>query len=115
MAKPADFDFYCQEALTGKTKIKKIYESDKVLAFYHTKPQFKTHIVIVPKEHFHDLSHAPKDIIIEITEVAKRVASKIEIEKDGVRFGTNLGKFQDTPHLHFHLISDGKYPNIKIS
>lgn len=49
------FDFYCEEALSGKTPIEKVYESDRVLAFFHTKPSYKKHIVIVPRKHIKDL------------------------------------------------------------
>jgi len=31
-------DFYCQEALNGLTPVKKVMETDNVLAFYHTRP-----------------------------------------------------------------------------
>lgn len=108
MAKPNDFDFYCEEVLTGNTPVKKIYESDRVLAFHHTKPMYKTHIVIIPKEHIHDLTHLKEDhgsLIQEIIKVAKKLSKKIDLEKSGVRLITNMGKFQDSPHLHFHLIS----------
>ena len=108
MSKPNDFDFYCEEALTGKAPIKKLYESEKVLAFYHTKPTFKVHVVIIPKEHIWDLIHLQEKhnaIVLEILEVVKKLATDLGIEKNGARLITNMGKFQDTPHLHFHLVS----------
>lgn len=109
MAKSSDFDFYCEEAITGKTPVKKVYESEKVLAFYHTKPKYNTHLIIVPKEHVHDLITADEKVLAEIMVIAKRLLSQIDLGKDGGRLVTNLGIFQDTPHLHFHLISDGSY------
>lgn len=110
MAKPGDFDFYCEQALTGKTPIEKLYESDKVLAFYHTKPTYETHIMIIPKEHIHDLTHLKKGhdkLLLEIVSVAKKLTKKIikENPNAGVRLITNIGEYQETPHLHFHLIS----------
>jgi len=108
MAKPGDFDFYCEEALAGKTSIEKVYESDKVLAFYHTKPSYETHIVIIPKEHIHDLTRLESkhnEMFLELKNVAIKLAKKFDLENKGARFITNMGKFQDTPHLHFHLIS----------
>jgi histidine triad (HIT) family protein len=108
VAKPGDFDFYCEEALTGKTPIKKLYESDKVLAFYHTKPSFETHIMIIPKKHIHNLIQtkaSDNGLLLEIFDVARNLASKLDIENKGARLVTNMGKFQDTPHLHFHLVS----------
>ncbi|MCR4324763.1 MAG: HIT domain-containing protein [Candidatus Curtissbacteria bacterium] len=109
MAKVGNFDFYCEEAISGKTPVKKVYESEKVLAFYHTRPKYKIHIILVPKEHIHDilsLKEEHKDLILEIVEVIKKIATTLNIEKDGLRLMNNLGKYQDTPHLHFHLVSD---------
>ena len=103
MAKPTDFDFYCEEALTGKTPIKKVYESETVLAFYHTKPSYKTHIVIIPKEHIHDLRTVPNDVLTEIFDVAKKILNKMSIDSNGARFITNLGNYQETPHRDLHL------------
>lgn len=111
MAKQGAFDFYCEEALTGKTPIEKLYESEKVLAFYHTKPSFETHIVIIPREHIHDLTFLEdkhNDLFLEIKNVAINLAKQLDLENKGARFITNMGKFQDTPHLHFHLISGDK-------
>ena len=102
------YDFYCEEALTGKIPIEKVYESDNVLAFHHTKPICKTHIVIIPKEHILDLTSLEekhKDLFWEIITVAQDIIKKLDIEKDGARLLTNLGKYQDTPHLHFHILS----------
>lgn len=114
MAHANSFDFYCIEVLTGKTPVKKVYESDKVLAFYHTKPKYSTHVVIIPKEHVINLISAKAEVLTEIVSVAKSLMSQIDIEKDGGRLVTNLGSFQDTPHLHFHLISDGNYQNLAL-
>lgn len=108
MAKPSDFDFYCEEVLSGKTKVKILYESDKVLAFDHTRPSYETHIMIIPKEHIHDLQdldNKHKNLAQEIIFVARDLSKKLDKEGEGVRLITNLGKFQETPHLHFHLIS----------
>lgn len=99
------FDFYCEEALSGKTKIDILFESEDVLAFYHTKPFWEKHIVIIPKKHIKDLisvSDEDMHIITQIMKVARDLARDLNLNK-GVKVLTNLGKFQDTPHVHFHL------------
>ena len=48
------------------------------------------------------------ELIIEIINVAKDLAKKLNLEEKGARLITNMGKFQETPHLHFHLISGEK-------
>lgn len=111
MAKPGDFDFYCEEALSGKTKVNKVYESDKVLAFYHTKPVYEEHIVVIPKKHIHDIAsfdEADFPILYEIIKVCAEIVKGYKYEDLGGRVLTNLGKFQDTPHLHFHVVAGEK-------
>jgi len=102
-------DFYCDFVFSGKIKVKKVQETDKLLAFYHTRPSFKFHVVIVPKEHIVRLSDLKSmDIIKEIFEVAKNIIVKEGLDKTNYRIITNGGSFQDSKHLHFHLISGEK-------
>ncbi len=104
------YDFYCEEALSGKTDIVKIFESDNVLAFHHTRPSYPTHIVIISKKHILDLPSLPdEDLLIlnEILKVARDIARTLDINQ-GVRLINNMGKFQDTPHIHFHLVGGEK-------
>jgi histidine triad (HIT) family protein len=99
------YDFYCEEALSGKTKIDILFESKDVLAFYHTRPFWEKHIVIIPKKHIKDLisvSDEDMKIITQIMHVARDLAKDLDLS-EGVKLLTNLGKFQDTPHIHFHL------------
>lgn len=99
------YDFYCEEALSGKTKIDILLETNDVLAFYHTKPFWEKHIVIIPKKHIKDLisvSDEDMQIITQIMHVARDLAKDLDLS-EGVKLLTNLGKFQDTPHIHFHL------------
>lgn len=111
MAEIGAFDFYCEEALSGKTKVQVVYESAYVLAFHHTKPTYEKHIVVIPKKHIHDLSQvSDADLVIvnEILKVARDILKTIDFKKSGARVITNLGVFQDTPHLHFHVIAGKK-------
>ncbi|MCX6793258.1 MAG: HIT domain-containing protein [Candidatus Falkowbacteria bacterium] len=106
----AKYDFYCEEVLSNKTKVEVVFESENILAFNHTKPSYKTHIVIIPKKHIIDLISLADDEISIVTEILKtaRDISKSLDKDQGIKLITNLGKFQDTPHLHFHLIVGDK-------
>src|SRR5262245_45053239 len=44
-------DFYCDEALSGRTPVDIVLEPDEVLAFRHTRPFWPVHIVVIPKTH----------------------------------------------------------------
>ena len=87
-----------------------LYESETVLAYdrHNNNPIHEHHYMIIPKEHIHDLEELNKkhkELASEILLVAAKLSKRLDKEGKGVRLITNLGKFQDTPHLHFHLIS----------
>ncbi|MCG3164067.1 MAG: putative HIT-like protein [Acidobacteria bacterium] len=99
-------DFYCDEALSGRTPISKALETDNVLAFHHTRPFWPVHIVVVPKRHISSLltlEPGDNDLLIELFDVIKKIAAQVAAEHGGARVLTNLGKYQDSKHLHFHI------------
>lgn len=105
------YDFYCEEALSGKTPIKKVFESDTLLAFHHTKPSYPLHIVLVPKKHIPDfVSIEDQDLpfLLEVQKVVALIAKDRNLSKEGMKLITNMGTYQDTPHLHFHVISGAR-------
>lgn len=104
-------DFYCDEVLSGKTQVEKVYETENVLAFYHTRPSYKVHIVAFPKRHIPSLTTLEakdNDLLLEMIGVIRKVASKIEKDYGACRVITNLGKYQDSKHLHWHIVSGEK-------
>lgn len=97
-------DFYCDQVLTGKTKIKKIIETDNVLAFHHTKPSYKTHIVVIPKQHIPSLlTLKNKSLLLEMFKVIKQVAQEVTNTYGSCRIVINLGNYQESKHLHWHI------------
>jgi histidine triad (HIT) family protein len=99
-------DFYCDEALSGRAPINKVIETDNVLAFHHTRPFWPVHIVVIPKRHINSLlalEAGDERLLIEIFEVIKKIAAQVTAEHGGARVLTNLGKYQDSKHLHFHI------------
>jgi histidine triad (HIT) family protein len=98
-------DFYCDVALKGKVTLQKEYESELVLAYHHTKPYWPLHLVIVPKKHIASFTalDAKDPVTLELLAVLKQLASKVEAEHGKARILTNLGEYQDSKHLHFHI------------
>lgn len=101
-------DFYCDELFSGKTPVEKVLETDNVLAYHHTLPFWETHIVVVPKTHVDSLLTVDNDLLIELLDVVKKVAANVLAEKGAARVLTNLGEYQDSKHLHFHVYSGEK-------
>ena len=99
-------DFYCDEVLSGKTPVDKILETGNVLAFRHTRPFWETHIVVIPKAHVGSLlSLNDTALLVEIIDVVKKVAATVVNECGAARVLTNLGEYQESKHLHFHVNS----------
>jgi histidine triad (HIT) family protein len=99
-------DFYCDEALSGRTPIRKVIETDNVLAFHHTRPFYPAHVVVIPKRHIASLLTLEKeddDLLLELIEVVRQVAAQIILEHGACRVLTNLGTYQDSKHLHWHV------------
>ena len=99
-------DFYCDEAIPRKTPIDVVLETDAVLAFHHTKPYWPVHIVVVPKAHvpsLTDLGDHSADLLAKVLDVVRAVAELVEREYGACRVLTNLGEYQDSKHLHFHV------------
>jgi histidine triad (HIT) family protein len=106
-------DFYCEEVLSGKTTVEKVFETERVLAYHHTRPFWETHIVVIPKTHVDSLLTVDNELLIELIDVVKIVAKKVMEEKGAARVLTNLGNYQDSKHLHFHVSSGETIKNQK--
>ncbi|MFZ6002478.1 MAG: HIT domain-containing protein [Actinomycetota bacterium] len=100
-------DFYCDEVLNGRTSVDVVAETDSVLAFHHTRPFWPVHVVVIPKVHVPSLTdlgeHEP--LLSELLAVVREVAASVEAEHGACRVLTNLGRYQDSKHLHFHVNS----------
>jgi len=104
-------DFYCEEVLSGKAEVVKVFETENVLAYHHTRPFWETHIVVIPKRHISSLltlQETDTELFLELFEVIKRVAESVVADRGAARVLTNLGEYQDSKHLHFHVNSGEK-------
>lgn len=101
-------DFYCDEVLSGRTQVRVVVETDTVLAYHHTRPFWPVHIVVIPKTHIPsltDLGDADESALQELLSVVRTVARDVEKQYGKARVLTNLGDYQDSKHLHFHVNS----------
>jgi histidine triad (HIT) family protein len=101
-------DFYCDEVLSGRTPVKKVVETDNVLAFHHTRPFYPVHVVVIPKRHIGSLLTLGEEdgpLLLELVGVIQQVASQVVEESGACRVLTNLGEYQESKHLHWHVAS----------
>ena len=99
-------DFYCDEVLSGRTPVDHVHETANVLAYQHTRPYWPVHIVVIPKKHISSLlTIEPADaaLLLELIEVIREVAAEVVASQGACRVLTNLGNYQDSKHLHWHV------------
>jgi histidine triad (HIT) family protein len=99
-------DFYCKEVIPGIQEVRKVAETQNVLAFHHTRPQYPVHIVVIPKRHISSLlsfSNEDNDLLLEMMSVLQDVVQKVNEQYGCCRLTTNFGSCQTTKHLHWHV------------
>jgi histidine triad (HIT) family protein len=95
--------------IAGEIPSTKIYEDEKVLAFYDIEAKAPVHFLIIPKEHITsaaEITAANSGIIAHIFEVAAKLAKELKLE-NGFRIVNNCGVEggQTVEHLHFHVLA----------
>ncbi len=101
-------DFYCDEVLSGRTPVRVVRDTGEFLAYHHTRPFWPVHIVVIPKRHVPSLTNLGGEdagFLGRLLEVVRGVAAEVEREHGAARVLTNLGRYQDSKHLHFHVNS----------
>ena len=103
-------DWYCEDVLSGKIEITKVWEDDQVLAFHHPTPKSEIHVVVIPKNHISSILDPQatdgsllSSIVIAIQEVARILA----LDKVGFYVRTNAASEGVTPHMHWHIHGPG--------
>lgn len=96
----------------GAIPSKKVYEDDRILAFYDLEPQAPVHVLFTPKEHIagaDELTEENSRVISHIFTVIPKIAKELGLE-NGYRIVNNCGEDggQTVRHLHFHLLGGKK-------
>lgn len=102
----AGIDFYCDIAIPHATELVIVHEDVHVLAFHHTKPHWKTHVVVAPKRHIASLTSATTadtPALLALFAAVKKIARHVEEHEGAAAVLTNLGTYQDSKHLHVHI------------
>jgi len=86
--------------------VKKIKETEKAVAFWHPKPFWEKHILIVPKKPIKKivfLTEQDMPYIEEVFRMAKDLVKELGWENGGYSLQVNGGNRQEVNQLHFHL------------
>jgi histidine triad (HIT) family protein len=87
--------------------VKRLHETETLMAFHHPKPAYPFHVLLVPKKAVLSLKDLDTSDISFLTDLYSTVQNLVdEFQLPAYRLIVNGGEFQDFPQLHFHLISD---------
>ena len=99
-------DIYCEQIISGRIPVEIVLETDRILAFHHTKPYFERHIVVIPKSHIDSLSSLESldpELAIDFMKAIHEISSNLEREFGGCRICSNVGSYQNSKHLHWYI------------
>jgi histidine triad (HIT) family protein len=103
--------------INGEIPSKKLYEDEKILAFYDISPIAPVHFLVIPKQHIASVDAIDADnsaIVAYIFQKLGELAKLAGIE-NGYRVISNCGADagQTVQHLHFHMLG-GKEMNWQV-
>ena len=98
---------FCKIA-QGQIPSNKLFEDDKILAFYDIDPQAPTHFLVIPKAHIQSVSAVTEEnapIVGHIFAVIAKLAGELGLESYRVVSNIGAQAGQSVFHLHFHVLS----------
>lgn len=103
-------DWYCEDVLSGRIEIRRIWEDEHVLAFHHPHPQAEIHVVVIPKKHV----ASPMDplaldgaLLSSMMQAIQSAARQLGLEDAGFYVRANACAPGVTPHMHWHIVGPG--------
>ena len=98
--------------INGDIPSKKVYEDEKILAFYDVNPQTPVHILVIPKVHLESVNAITPEnasVVAHIFATIPVIAKNAGLV-NGYRVITNCGEdaCQSVKHLHFHILGGTK-------
>ena len=94
--------------IAGEIPAHKVYEDENFLAFLDIKPINPGHTLVVPKNHYANLSEIPEtelaDLILRVKKLAVLLAKKLNFTDYTISENNGPLAGQSVPHFHFHII-----------
>lgn len=86
----------------------KVYEDDKVLAFFDVLPIHPGHVIVVPKDHVSDLEDLSDEVVtammLAVKRIGKAIMAGLDVKGYSVFLDNKSAANQHVPHAHFHIV-----------
>jgi histidine triad (HIT) family protein len=94
------------EHISFAIPVKRLRETESLMAFHHPKPVYPFHVLLVPKKAIVSLQELDTTDTTFLSDVYSTVQQLVdEFQLPAYRLILNGGEYQDFPQLHFHLVS----------
>ncbi len=94
--------------IAGDIPSYKIYEDDKVVAFFDILPISPGHTIVVPKHHVADLENLSNidmsAMAMAVKKIGKAMLDGLGVKGYSVLLDNKSAANQHVPHVHFHLV-----------
>jgi histidine triad (HIT) family protein len=96
---------FCQ-IVAGGLPAHVVLETDDFMAFLDTRPVFKGHVLLVPREHVETLPDLPEELGAGFVAASQRLATAVKegLGAQGSFVAINNTVSQSVPHLHLHVV-----------
>lgn len=98
--------------INGTIPSKKVYEDDKMIIINDLNPQALKHYLLIPKEHFADITEMNEKQAVVVGECLYTLGKLVDDLglSEGFRLVSNKGEngCQSVPHLHIHILGGEK-------
>ena len=96
---------FCQ-IVSGEIAAHVVLDTDDFVGFLDTRPVFKGHVLLVPREHVETLPDLPAELRDGFVEAAQRLAVAVKegLGAQGSFVAINNTVSQSVPHLHQHVV-----------
>ena len=98
---------FCKLA-NGDIPTTTLYEDDTFRVIFDASPATVGHVLIIPKEHYEDLTQLPDEVAAQVMPLARRIgiAEMEALGAKGFNVVQNNGEAagQTVRHVHFHII-----------
>lgn len=105
---------FCQIA-SGEAKAAIVYQNDHVIAFLDTRPLFKGHVLLIPRQHIETFQELPPELVQPFFLAGQLITMAVQdaMQSEGIFNAMNNIVSQSVPHLHLHIVPRKKGDGLK--
>ncbi len=94
---------FCKIA-SGTIPVQAVWQDDRALAFPDIQPQAPYHVLVIPREHFSDVTEVPDTLLGHLLHAAAALAKRELPAGHRIVINTGAHGGQTVQHVHLHVL-----------